>query len=118
MIKQISNSIRIKTEPLNWGIQVLKGTVWKDEAFFETMDQAKAHIISELSDDSEKDMIFDKFCELATALNLKDVEEFSAWHLTNVVKHPEFVRKQSSKSLKNLKPRRITSNKFAFETKK
>lgn len=100
MIKQLTTKLRVKTEPLNWIIQVLRKGKWKDEAYLSHLDGVKRYVSKHFCV-PEKDLI--KLDDFKRELGLKKSEDASAWYLTNIKKYPEFLTKVHPNSLKNLK---------------
>lgn len=107
MIKQITPKIRIKTAPLNWIVEISK-----KNSYFNNFSQVRNRLLAKGSSHEEKERFSLKLNSMIKELGLENADNLSAWYLTNIVKHPEFIQTISDSSLKNLKPRKNLSRKY------
>lgn len=87
MIKPISQKIRIKTSSFNWIVGVSK-----NNSHFTNFNQVRRYVLEQCSTSTEKEKVSNKLTSMLEDLGIKTIEELSAWYLTRVKKHPEFLK--------------------------
>lgn len=112
MIKIITNTIRIKTKPLNWIVQKrnAKG-IWVNSGYHDKLEWMLANLLSELAENKHEEVKM-KIKEMVKELGIENEEDKTAHHLTRELKHPEFCRKIHPNSIKNIKNKAFSSSDF------
>lgn len=87
MKKQVAPKIRIKTSPFNWTVEVSN-----KNSYFTNFNQVRRHVLDQCSTYEEKEKASNKLTSMLEDLEIKTIEELSAWHLTRVKRHPEFLK--------------------------
>ena len=87
MIKKIASTIRIKTASFNWIVEVSN-----KNSYFTNFDQVRRHVLKLCPTQAEKEKVLLTLTSMLEDLGIKTIEDLSAWYLTRVKKHPEFLK--------------------------
>ena len=114
---QINSEWGVKIEPLNWIVLRKEKGRQVHQSFFNEYEQFIRFLLKNCSR-KDRPIVLDALGAFEEKLNLKAENDLSAWYLTNVRKHPAFVRKVSPKSVQSLKKHRFQSRKNRSKHKK